>query len=157
MGRFELAPSIKRYVAFLRDHVAGLDDGETEFRRHRTSMMSAQAERARLELEAFKSTLHRLEDIQAVFAAIYRHIRARARECALKSARRLSENLKPQDFGTLNAILTSEIESCMNDISQCGSVRETDPELLAYIAKLRPDESTAVSANGNGEHAEGSK
>jgi phage terminase Nu1 subunit (DNA packaging protein) len=154
MGRFELAPSVKRYVQFLRHRVAGLDDGETEYRRHRTSLMAAQAERARLDLEAFKSTLHRFEDVQAVFAAIYRHIRGRARECALRSARRLSENPKPQDFNLLNALITEEIESCLTDISQCASVRETDSELLAYTATLRPEKPVPVSANGeNGEDA----
>jgi hypothetical protein len=115
-------------------------------------MMRAQAEEAELELERFKSTLHRLEDIQAVFVEIYRHIRSRTRECALRSARRFSENPKPQDLGTINAILNEAIESWMNDISQCASVRETDSELLAYVAGLKPDKSAPVSANGNGEH-----
>jgi hypothetical protein len=153
-GRYDLVDSVRRYAAFLRDRVAGFNDGETEYRRHRISLMRAQAERVRPEVEAFKSTLHRLEDIQAVFAAIYRHIRARAREYALRSSRRLSENSKPQDFGTLNAIVTEEIESCLTDISQCASVRETDPELLAYVATLRPEKPAPVSTNGNGENGD---
>lgn len=136
-GRYELVDSVLRYIRFLRGRVMGFNDGETEYRRHRTSLMGTQAERARLELEAFKSTLHRLEDVQAVFHALYRHIRARARECVERSARRISENPKPQDFGTLNAILTAGIESCLSDISVCGSARDTDPELLAYIAALK--------------------
>jgi phage terminase Nu1 subunit (DNA packaging protein) len=152
MGRFELAPSIKRYVQFLRHRVAGMDDGETEYLRHRISLLVSQVERARLDLEAFKSTLYRLEDIQMVFAAIYRHIRGRARECALRSARRLRENSKPQDFSSVNEILTEEIESCLTDISECGSVRDKDPELLAYAATLR---SAPVSTNGNSENSEG--
>jgi len=140
-GRYPLAESILLYTRFLKNRVAGLNEGDDEYRRHKIALLQAQVEEAELHLAALKRSLHRAEDVKMIMDARDAFIR---RRCLSLPEQLATQVLDLTNVATINERLSEGILVLLDDLS--GYDPSADSELVAYFEKLIT-ESASISAD----------
>lgn len=109
-GLWELKPTIRRYIEYLR----GSGDGAAQLNAERAGLTKAKREAAELELQQARKELHRTDEIKLALMTEHVNFRNRMRLIPQKRAATLADMT---DRGQILAMLQADIDEALEEMS----------------------------------------
>jgi phage terminase Nu1 subunit (DNA packaging protein) len=154
-GRYDLIPTVRAYIQYLR-RAAALDHvGESELNQAKLRKWRAQGEAEVLRLKTIRGELHRAEDVEAIMNDLLTGIKMRLLAIPSRIARLL---LGQSQISRVMDILTDAIELALGDVleyrAQDFYARNKAYLLNQEITLADQQQETTPAAPSNGDESE---
>lgn len=132
-GSFELVPTVKNYIRFLKtkNDVASSDESITEeFNKEHTLREKALREKAELEVGLMKGKLHASEDVEREMTKMLAAFRAKILSIPSKLAPKIAVNSNANE---IEEMIRKELYAALNELS------EYDPDTFRHESFVEAD------------------
>ncbi|GEA17753.1 hypothetical protein [Moorella sp. E306M] len=124
-GKFDLAASVKQYIAWIKASSTESDE-ELDLKKEKTLLTRANRQKVELELQIMRGELHRSEDVRRVMNDMLGAFRARCLAIPTKAAPRLQGQT---DLAVIQDIIKKEVYEALMELS------DYDPEVFYARSK----------------------
>lgn len=113
-GRYKLGPTLTNYVTWIQRRSLGANDDEKSFRKEKALLTQINRERAEIELNVIRGSVHTSDDVEAVMNTMLQVFRTRMLGIPAKTAPLL---LNQEDLSVAHDILREEIYLALQELS----------------------------------------
>jgi hypothetical protein len=114
-GAYELAPTVRSYIRYLRDRSAGADVSGGDVSVYKTRMIKAKARIAEAEADQVDGALLRRTDVEAAWSKMIGNMRARLLSIPTKTAPLVHSS---PNIASVSFVLTTALYEALEEISR---------------------------------------
>ena len=127
-GKYPLITTIQGYVRFLQERSMG-GEVSTDIQTERQRLISANADKAEIEVKVLKGELIPLDLVTFTWQAMAGAVRSRMLSVPNKSAHVVSFET---DVHVIEELLTSQVHEALDELSETGIPNEVEQRLAVY-------------------------